>query len=203
MTVDYKLPEGLRGLFATPSLMAGESADEYHSLCRHVEEVVSPKDIVDQMLVTDVCNHFWEQRRLRLCSGDVIKAYRHRALTQILLRANSSNQYAEMDADAYFNNVQEPQPKFTKARVVEKLRRDGLTEASIDAVALELALPTLERLENLCCKHEIRRDEILAEIERRRKRRRRAMQQGALPRAAGPQLLPSPAAVAPKLPDAA
>ena len=60
------LSEGLAKMFATPSLMNGEEEQVYHELYGLVEAATQPKDIWDQMLVSDVVCHFWEQRRLRL-----------------------------------------------------------------------------------------------------------------------------------------
>jgi heme exporter protein D len=53
------------------------------------------------------------------------------------------------------------------------LNKHGFTENDIDQVAMEASVNTLASLENLALKHELRREAILGEIERRRERRGR------------------------------
>jgi hypothetical protein len=53
---------GLQKLFSTPSLMKGEDADVYAELYARVEEIAQPSVVWDQMMVSDVVNHFWEQQ---------------------------------------------------------------------------------------------------------------------------------------------
>jgi hypothetical protein len=79
-----KLSRGLDRLFTTPSLMNGEEADVYAELSARVEERVKPKDVWDQMMVSDVVNHFWEQQRYRRCTGAIIDSGRRSALLKIL-----------------------------------------------------------------------------------------------------------------------
>ena len=76
--------DSLRRLFSAPSLMQGEDSDVYAELYARVEEVVQPQDVMDQMMVTDVTNHFWEQQRYRRCTGTVINTKRRAALERIL-----------------------------------------------------------------------------------------------------------------------
>jgi hypothetical protein len=73
----------LWGLFSTPSLMKGEDPAVYAELCAQVEEVAQPQDVWEQMMVTDVTNHFWEQQRYRRCTGTVINSNRRAALEKI------------------------------------------------------------------------------------------------------------------------
>jgi hypothetical protein len=47
----------------------------------------------------------------------------------------------------------------------------GLDESAIDMIATKLSLDTLSELERLAIKHEVRREEIVRELERRRRER--------------------------------
>jgi hypothetical protein len=66
-----------------------------------------------------------------------------------------------------------PIPK-TRPAVLAFLKEHGFDEADIDRVAMEASVDTLASLlETLALKHEIRREEIFRELERRRERRQR------------------------------
>jgi hypothetical protein len=82
--MDSTLSDNLRRLFCTPSLIKGEDPDVYAELCARVEEVAQPQDVYDQMIATDMTNHFWEQQRYRRCTGTVINTKRRAALERIL-----------------------------------------------------------------------------------------------------------------------
>src|SRR5215471_11753322 len=86
-----KRSDSLRRLFSTPSLMKGEDSNVYAELYAQVEEAVQPQDVFDQMMLTDVTNHFWEQQRYRRCTGTVINSKRRAALEKILHEAIGLN----------------------------------------------------------------------------------------------------------------
>jgi hypothetical protein len=97
------VPDSLRKVFSTPSLMNGEDPHVYAELCRWVEEVVQPRDVWDHMMVYDITNHFWEQLRYRRCTGTVINCKRRAALENILREAIGLNDVdTETAADFYF-----------------------------------------------------------------------------------------------------
>jgi hypothetical protein len=179
--------DSLRGLFSTPSLMNGEDPHVYAELYRRVEEVVQPQDVWDQMMVCDITNHFWEQQRYRRCTGTVINCKRRAALEKILREAIRLNDVdTETAADTYFEvaRLEEREvidyatqvriPK-TRAGVVDLMEKHGFVETDIDRVAMETSVDTLADLENLAFKHEIRREAIVRELERRRKKRNKQL----------------------------
>jgi len=95
--------DSLRRLFSTPSLMKGEQSHVYDELYTQVEEVVQPQDVFDQMMLTDVTNHFWEQQRYRRCTGTVINSKRRAALEKIFHEGIGLNDAdAKTAADIYF-----------------------------------------------------------------------------------------------------
>ena len=179
--------DSLRRLFSAPSLMQGEDSDVYAELYARVEEVVQPQDVMDQMMVTDVTNHFWEQQRYRRCTGTVINTKRRAALERILHGAIGLNDVdTETAADTYFEvarleerevidyatQVQIPK---TRAGVVDLMEKHGFVETDIDRVAMEMSVDTLADLEILALKHEIRREAIVRELERRCKKRNKRL----------------------------
>jgi hypothetical protein len=81
----YRLPEQLEGLFCKPALVRGESLESYLELYRQIQDVVQPKDVLDQMMICDTANHFWEEQRLRRCNSTVVNTARRKAMMRILL----------------------------------------------------------------------------------------------------------------------
>jgi hypothetical protein len=178
------LSDNLRRLFSTPSLMKGEDPHVYAELYARVEEVAQPQDVWDQMMVADITNHFWEQQRYRRCTGTVINSKRRAALERILHVAIGLNDVdTETAADTYFEvarleerevtdySTQVRVPK-TRAGVVALMEDHGFVESDIDRVVMETSADTLADLETLALKHEIRREAIVRELERRRKKSR-------------------------------
>jgi hypothetical protein len=217
---DYQLSESLKGLFSAPSPMKGEDLAAYDALCRQIEEVVQPRDVWDQMMVTDIADHFWQQRRLRRCAGTVTNASRREGLVQILLPVVNKVD-AERFADAYFGviRIREPRqplqtaytptirrvapvgprkdpppisasappevPQMTREDVVALLKSHGLEETDIDRMAMYMSVDRLAGLENLALKHELQRQAIFREVERRRKKRAKQQRQKGSERANG------------------
>ena len=184
---NYQLSDDLQGLFCKPSLMRGEDPAVYAKLLAQVAEVVQPRDVLDQMMVSDITNHFWEQQRMRRCSGIVINAARRAALTEILEQIVCSQRVYGL-VNAFFGIRSKPAeptffvpvlpdyvppkvPPMTKQEVITLLQKHGLDETAIDTIAIEKSLETLAVLESLILKHEIRRDAILREVEHRREKR--------------------------------
>ena len=179
--------DSLRRLFSTPSLMKGEDSNVYAELYTQVEEVVQPQDVFDQMMLTDVTNHFWEQQRYRRCTGTVINSKRRAALEKILNETIGLNDVdAKNVADTYFGvarleerevtdySTQVRIPK-TRADIVDLMKQHGFVEADIDRIATETSVDTLADVENLALKHEIRRKATVRELERRRKKRNKQL----------------------------
>jgi hypothetical protein len=186
MSQRKELSDGLNRLFSAPSLMSGEDPKAYAELHAWVEELVEPKAVWDHMMVADVTNHFWEQQRYRRCTGAIIDSRRRAALLKILEEAVGLNpydatdtadihlgviRYEENDRDGTYSDPAEIPT--TLAEVIHFLKKHGITEEYIDGVAMECSADTLATIENLALKHELRREAILSEIERRRERRAR------------------------------
>jgi hypothetical protein len=59
----------------------------------------------------------------------------------------------------------------TREEILELMKAHGVDESDIDMVAIQISAGALTDLENLTLKHEIRREAIFREVERRRKKR--------------------------------
>jgi hypothetical protein len=162
----YDLPDFLHELFCGPSPMHGEDAEVYAVLRAQVADVVQPKDVFDQMMVADVTNHFWEQQRIRRCTGTVIDTARLQALQEILTPMLGYRHDAQRLAALYFGAGEDALRG--REQVVQLLRRHGLDETAIDTQATRISVPTLCSFEDLILRHEVRREAIVREIARRR-----------------------------------
>ena len=138
-------------------------------------------------MVTDITNHFWEQQRYRRCTGTVINCKRRAALETILREAIRLNDVdTETAADTYFEvarleerevtdySTQVRIPK-TRAGIVDLMEQHGFVETDIDRVAMKASVDTLADLEILALKHESRREAIVRELDRRRKKRNKQL----------------------------
>ena len=93
---------------------------------------------------------------------------------------NNHVDIAEAYVDAFFNTIslrsqferagsgRGEDSDLKKAHVLALLRQHGLDQMTIDMTAIEVSLPALTRLEALILQHEIRREDITREVERRR-----------------------------------
>jgi hypothetical protein len=178
--------DGFHKLFSTPSLTKGEDATVYAELYALIEDLAQPMDVWEQMMVSDVANHFWEQQRYRRCTGTIINSKRRDALKSILQHGIGLNQCDTSTLlDIYFDvtrcgqagpSVIYPDPAQipdTRSGLMSFLKSHGYDETDIERLAMERSIDTLVELENLALKHEIRREAILRELELRRERRRR------------------------------
>ena len=100
----YKPLHGLADLFALPTAINEEDRPAYMRLYTDVTSVVRPKDVFDQMLVSDITSHFWQQQRLRECVGKIAQTDRRRAVLNLLTpMVNHNHVRAAAYADAYFD----------------------------------------------------------------------------------------------------
>jgi hypothetical protein len=164
MTKLEKFSDGLQKFFATPSLMKGEDPAIYAELYAYVEKLVDPRDVWDQMMVSDITNHFWEQQRYRRLTATLINSRRRPALKSMLEDTIDENRFQDQN-DKVDRYLRDPEGE------ANDLQSCGHDVSDIDGVAAELSMKTLIGLENLAFRHELRREAILREVERRREER--------------------------------
>jgi hypothetical protein len=179
--------DGLLDKFFTepPSMMNGEDADLYAALLAEVGALSQPSDIWDQMMVRDVTDHLWQQMRYRRNMGALINIYWRQALEQILIETiGLKGHTARKLADGHFDFDRTKlslgdsgigSEALYKIKgpfdVAELLAMHDLDESCIDQLALQISAEILRKLDDLAFRHELRREHILVEIERRRKER--------------------------------
>jgi hypothetical protein len=181
------IPAGMlqRFLSSPPSLTNDEDRHIYNELYAEVYELVQPEDICDQMMVSDVTNHFWVQMRFRRSEAFIINANQRRALEELLEGLGLKRGSVWRLADAFFGYERRDlnpddildmpfsgsQVAKTRNDVVELLAKYNLDESCIDQLAVKASLEDLKRLDDLALRHELRREQILREVERRREQR--------------------------------
>jgi hypothetical protein len=174
-----------RFLSSPPSLTNDEDRRIYDEFYAEVYELVQPKDINDQMMVSDITNHFWVQMRFRRSEAFIINANQRRALEELLEGLGLKRGSVWRLADAYFGYERRDldpddisdipflgsQAAKTRNEVVELLAKYHLDKSCIDQLAVKASLEDLKRLDDLALRHELRREQILREVERRREQR--------------------------------
>jgi hypothetical protein len=174
-----------RFLSSAPPLANDQDREIYDELYGEVRELVQPKDICDQMMVTDIANHFWEQMRFRRSEAVIIKANLRRALEEFFeeglgLPRVSARGFADVyfeferphrDLSDTISGLVGSRVEKTREGVIELLAKFNLDESCLNELAVKASLKDLKRLDDLVLRHELRREQILREVERRREQR--------------------------------
>lgn len=145
-------------------LLSAESADEFASLRKQLENEIHPEGAIEQMYLDDFATLIWEILRLRRYKTVIINNSRLAALRgileQLLCRPDFDHSYdhehaAEDIARSWFDN------KKAQAKVAKLLRKFQMDEAAIEAEAFRLCADDLERLDRMLTAIEYRRDKAL------------------------------------------
>jgi hypothetical protein len=171
-------PIDVAELLAFTPLAQGENSADYRALVAEVESVVKPEDFIDRLVVGDIAHALWEERRYRCQQVALTNATRFKALVCLALpfAPHFEVQASEL-ALAYFGA--EPENRDRTRRI---LLRYGITDDAINAEAAELHAESLGALDRLIGNRQLRRDTILKEFARRR---RKAEKRSASPSRAG------------------
>jgi hypothetical protein len=149
------------------SLLITESAEQFEALSTALDQELAPSNAIQHHLVGDLPGVLWEIQRLqRSRAGIVNNAYLAALKTlicQFLPRENFQG-YLDLEkaadklAHGWFASLK------GKARVRNILRKFHLDETAIEAEAMRLASPDLERLDRALMMQEKRRDRLLAQV---------------------------------------
>jgi hypothetical protein len=144
-------------------------AQLYRALRVEVESAIQPQDILEQMDVAEITACFWNMQHIRGSVNHIIKAARVDALA-VLLAPVCGHQFdvAVGYANDYFFGDAEQ-----KERVARLMRGCGIGPEAIAAQALAQRAPLLQVLNQTASSLGIRREDILAAVEKRRAARAR------------------------------
>jgi hypothetical protein len=151
-------------LLQAPALAAGEKLENYRALVAEVSAAVQPNTLFDRLVVSDLCHALWEEQRFRRQQAALPGATGLKAL-QCLLASIGFEPDALTIATDYFGNDGEERTKATAL-----LRRFGITDDAIAAQASQHNLATIAALERLLGNRQSRRDMILREYQRRKRK---------------------------------
>jgi hypothetical protein len=145
-------------------LLSAESADEFASLRKQLENEIHPEGPIDQIYVDDFATLIWEILRLRRYKTIMIDNHRRDALRGVLVQLLCDDDYDQpydkmLDAKdlacSWFDS------KKAQARVAKLLRKFQMDEAAIEAEAFESCFENIERLDRMLTALEFRRDRAL------------------------------------------
>ena len=162
-------------LLQAPALAAGENIADYRALVDEVWAAVQPKGFFDQLIVSDLCHALWEEQRFRRQQSALPAATRMKALACLLVSIGFEQDALAMACD-YFGDDDEERTK-----AVASVRRFGITDDAINAQASQDNLQILSALERLMGNRQSRRDTIVSEYQRRK--RKAEKRSGSEPRA--------------------
>ena len=170
------------GLRSMAPLLSAESADEFASLRKQLENEIHPEGPIDQIYVDDFATLIWEILRLRRYKTIMIDNHRRDALRGILVQLLCDDDYDQpydkmLDAKdlacSWFDS------KKAQARVAKLLRKFQMDEAAIEAEAFRLCSEDLERLDRMLTALEFRRVRALRFIAEYRQILSRQLRQAA------------------------
>jgi hypothetical protein len=157
-------PSIIDELLREPVLAAGENIERFRALVEEVSAAVQPNTLFDRLVVSDLCHALWEEQRFRHQQAALPAATGLKAL-QCLLASIGFEQNALTIATDYFGEDDEERTKATAL-----VRRLNITDDAITAQASQHNLPILSVLERLMANRQSRRDVILSEYHRRKRK---------------------------------
>lgn len=144
-------------------ILPGEDASAYDKLTYKYRETMSPRDIVEEILVRDVIDLTWEVQRLKNFKRDFLHLNRGNALEKVF------DQFAGYSfANREFSDKwRKGDPKAIE-KVNEELSSRGFEISVVDAMNFRLQIDQIERMDRLIMQAEARRSAHLREVDRHR-----------------------------------
>ena len=152
-------------LFGKPSLIKGEDEDRYLRLRAAVEAEIKPKTVFDWMMVNDQTDKYWEELRYKRGSAALIDTAHVEALAS-LLRPIFAQKMTLITADKAAVNFYSADPK-AKKEVTAVMKKYGITEAMVQAKAMQIIGGTLQLFDRMIINRESSRRILRKENERR------------------------------------
>jgi hypothetical protein len=157
-------PSILEQQLQAPVLAAGEKLEEFRALVAEVSAALQPKTFLERLEVSDLCHAWWEEQRFRRQQAALPGATGLKAL-QCLLASIGFQPDALTIATGYFGVDGEERTTATAL-----LRRFGITDDAIAAQASQHNLASISALERLLGNRQARRDTIVRQYQRRKRK---------------------------------
>jgi hypothetical protein len=141
----YTIPAELLGFFEHPPVLINESSEDYDQVLTSTIKTIEPKNTFEWLLVKDLVDLTWEDRRLGKVKADIVNSTWKEAVRTILESflpgdLEERHSVARELSEAYFGTE-------GRDRVLTILARHKLTEDAIAAHSLTLRLPELELID--------------------------------------------------------
>jgi hypothetical protein len=156
-------------LISRPALTLSESADDYDSLVKSLQQAIGPRGFIEHLYVADIAAIVFETVRYRRGKAAMINTAFRGALKKLLIqfwkKPDEMAPYEESEALAFewFTDAE------AKQEVAEILGRFNLDESTIEAQAIRSLAPELEALDRMLRSLEVRRDRAIRGIAEYRK----------------------------------
>src|SRR5439155_22100431 len=110
-----------------PALTITESADDYDSLVKSLQQAISPRGFIEQMYVADIIAVVWEIVRVRRCKAALINIAFRAALKNLLIQfwkdPDEIAPYQEAEALA-FEWFTDPKARRQVAEIINRFHLD-------------------------------------------------------------------------------
>ena len=153
-------------LLPKPPLLITESAEQVDAIRDAIEKRINPRDIIEEMYVSDIGSLVWEIVRLRRCRAGIVNAGYRMAMEQLfpdLVRDPVEECKADADEARTLAWKWFRAPQF-KEEGSNLLKQYHLEDSVIEAIAVRNALPDLERLDKLEASCQVRYQKALRGI---------------------------------------
>ena len=164
----HLLDQNVDVLRSMPPLLSAESADEFASLRKQLEDGIHPEGPIEQIYLDEFAIIIWEIWRLRRYKTIIINNGRLEALQKILEQLLCCPDSDDPDVVRYFHEHGAEdlarswfETKKAKTRVAKLLRKFQMDEGAIEVEAFRLCAEHLERLDRMLTASEFRRDKAL------------------------------------------
>jgi hypothetical protein len=166
VTTKYDIPAELVGFFQKPPILISENRRHYEDMLKGMIKVIEPGNTFEWLLVRDLVDVTWENRRLGKMKAALINVTWIEAVRRILesLLDGSPEQRrraAQEHAQAYFSEE-------GRSLVQTILATHGLTEEAIAAQAMALRLPELDLIDRQMERARVTRIAIARDLQHHR-----------------------------------
>lgn len=167
VTTTPVIPADIREILGPPPLTSLEDTAAYERVLVQVAQAVSPQDFMEWVWVKEIVDLGWEAGRARRAIAVCLALAKKAAIKQVQDAAET-----DMLLNFDMNDSRAGEVLNGDSRAMSLFRGDlktlGLTDQSLVDVAYLEALPSIEKLQRIADAANVRRDNILKEIDRRR-----------------------------------
>jgi hypothetical protein len=156
-------------LFGKPALINGEDEDRYLRLRAAVEAEIKPKTVFDWMMVKDQTDKYWEELRYKRGSAALIDSAHVEALASLLSPIYEGNLASLLSLTSAHRAAVNfyGADRNAKKEVTAVMTQYGITEAKVQAKAMQIIGGTLQLFDRMIMHRESSRRILRKENERR------------------------------------